>query len=97
MMVRYDPYLFDGRWFGLVVMVVLAIVFVLLVVWIVRRTDTGHPSGPAHGPYAPGGWPGAPPQIDPAIAILRERFARGEISEADYTSALRTLGGGPPS
>jgi Predicted membrane protein (DUF2078). len=48
----------------------------------------------------------APPQfrciIDPAVQILRERFARGEIGEAEFLNASRALGAplpppGPPA
>ena len=33
------------------------------------------------------------PPVDPALAVLRERFARGEIDAAEYEERKRTLGG----
>ena len=36
--------------------------------------------------------PTAPP-ADPAVQILRERFARGEITQAEFDERRRTLGG----
>ena len=34
-----------------------------------------------------------PPPVDPALQILRERFARGEITQAEFDERRRTLGG----
>jgi putative membrane protein len=34
----------------------------------------------------------ANPPIDPALAVLRDRFARGEIDAAEYEERRRTLG-----
>ncbi|MBF6607059.1 MAG: SHOCT domain-containing protein [Candidatus Limnocylindrales bacterium] len=110
MMYRYDSFLFGGRWFGLLFMIGCAIVFVLLIVWLIRRTDDTHhhtapptftppPFVPPAGPYgagAPGGFAAASPAADPALLILRERFARGEITEAEFLSASRTLGSPHP-
>jgi len=70
------------------------------------------PPASGFGPYGSGGptgWPGyggppspgagyvAPsPVVDPALQILRERFARGEITEAEFLSIGRTLAGPHP-
>lgn len=35
--------------------------------------------------------PGWPPRRDPALDLLRERFARGEIDEAEYEQRKRVL------
>ena len=54
--------------------------FIVLVVWAVTR-------------LAPGGRPPTqePPRPTPN-EILRERFARGEITEADFEQAKKVLG-----
>ena len=118
-MYRFDPFFWGDGGFGVLFMIACAIVFVLLLVWIVRRTENTHhhvappPGAPGPGPYGsggPAGWPGygapsgspgagyaAPsPAVDPALQILRERFARGEITEAEFLSISRTLAGPHP-
>lgn len=115
-MYRFDPFFWGGGGFGVVFMIACAIIFVLLIVWLVRRTEGDHhyvgpphvgPPPPGSGPYGSSGsaaWPGygassagagygPPPAVDPALQILRERFARGEITEAEFLSIGRTLAG----
>lgn len=58
---------------------------ILLVVWAVSRTSGGGRSGGGPGPSTG-------PAPDQALAILRERFARGEITEAEYEHARQVLG-----
>jgi Short C-terminal domain len=66
-------------------------VIVLLVVWAVKYL--GRPKPPANPP-----WPGtaAPPPVGPASPdphdILRERFARGEITLEEFQTARQALG-----
>ena len=111
-MYRFDPFFWGGGGFGVVFMVACAIIFVLLIVWLVRRTEYDHhhvapphvgPPASGVGPYGsggPAGWPGygaqSSPAVDPALQILRERFARGEITEAEFLSASHTLGAPHP-
>ncbi len=78
---------FAGSWLiGLLVFVAFIVLIAWGVAWILRR-DT-HQHGTPMPPPAP---PAAPPP-DPALQIVRERFARGEISEAEFTAASRALG-----
>jgi putative membrane protein len=71
---------------GLFVMVVFMLLFwgaiIALVVWAVRQfRPPGPPPPPAHGG-------------DPAMRILEERFARGEIDADEFTRRRDTLRGG---
>lgn len=91
--------LFGGGWgmgaFGLlwlvsaVLSVVLIVAIIMLVVRYLNRTS----------PPAQGQWPGqqsAPPPASPVrpepLEILRDRFARGEITLDDFETAKRALG-----
>lgn len=72
---------------GVFVMVVFMLLFwgaiIALVVWAVRQfRPPGPPPPPAHGG-------------DPAMRILEERFARGEIDADEFTRRRDTLRGGP--
>jgi putative membrane protein len=40
-----------------------------------------------------GGTSGRPPMDDPALAALRDRFARGEIDAQEFEERRRVLGG----
>jgi uncharacterized membrane protein len=80
---------------GVALFLVLIVVFVVLAVRYLTRMNP-----PTHGP-----WPNqqaAPPPVPPLRAepldILRERFARGEITLEDFETAKRVLGypSGPP-
>jgi putative membrane protein len=59
--------------------ILLIVGLVALVAWAVSRA-TAHDRGPA-----------APHEGTEALDILRARFARGEISEAEYTQAANVL------
>jgi putative membrane protein len=67
--------------FGLLVVVGV----VLIVVWLVRS------SGATHAPMTHPGQPA--PHSDTAMAVLRERLARGEITPEEYASIAKTLSG----
>lgn len=54
---------------------------VLIVVWAVRRG--GEPHAPAQTPH----------QADTAMAVLRERLAKGEITADEYEATRKALGG----
>ena len=97
-MYHVSPFMSGSGWLlGLLVFAA----FILFVAWgisVIFRRD-GHRYGPPPPPIPP-----MAPQhpVDPAIQILRERFARGEIGEADFVSASRALGvtlppPGPPA
>jgi uncharacterized membrane protein len=72
---------------GVVLSIVLVVVLIVLAVRYLNRT-----SPPAQGP-----WPGQhavpPPSARPEpLEILRERFARGEITLDEFETAKRALG-----
>jgi uncharacterized membrane protein len=74
---------------GVVLFLVLIVVLVVLAVRYLMRMNP-----PIQGP-----WPGqqaAPPPVPPArpepLEILRERFARGEITLDEFETAKRALG-----
>lgn len=70
-------------WWGLIMMAlwVLAIVgIILLIVWLLRLGTTRGPD------RTPGG-----NARDPALQILRERFARGEISREEFEEMRQAL------
>ena len=86
-MMWHDGWFFGG-WGGLLgfgVFILLVVLFVVLVGGLLR---SGRPSWQA--PAAPP-MPPPPPAIDPALQILRERFARGEISEEEYAARKNAL------
>lgn len=58
-----------------------------IVVWLIART-TGRPA-----PTFPGGTTA----IDPALAELRLRYARGELSREEFTQRSTDLGGSAPT
>ena len=63
-------------------------VIVLIVVgirWLIRNTGAGSGAPSAPGQTATG--------QDAAMAVLRERFARGEIDAAEFEERQRLLGG----
>lgn len=92
---RYDGwYPFAGGWLiGLLVFAAFVVLIAWGIAWIIRRDSHPHYGAPPPPPSVP---PMAPPRSDSAMQILRERFARGEISEAEYTAASRVLGAPTP-
>lgn len=93
MMFRWDPWLMGVSWLGGLAGLLLCVLFV---VWIVRLATGAHHHEPPRwtpgGPVAPGGpiAPAAPHQSPQEI--LRARFARGEIAEAEYVRMKDLLG-----
>lgn len=63
-------------WVGTVIFIGLLVALIVVVVWSVVRV-TGQSQGP---------------RSDTSLDILRERFARGEISQAEFEEAKRVLG-----
>jgi len=86
-----DPMVFDGYGFGFfaILSAVTSLVFFVLVIvlvvlgirWLLRQDRA------ASGPRAGSG----PPGEDPALALLRERFARGEIDADEFEERRRRL------
>ena len=70
-----------GGWLGMLGMIILVIGVVVLIAWLVGRV------APTSQPQAPT----APPAGHDALELLRLRFARGEITEAEYRSAKQVL------
>jgi uncharacterized membrane protein len=90
---RYGFYsgsgMMNGGGIGLIVMLLFWAIFVaavvLLVVWAVRMTSHHH-TGPAAGS------PPAGMGHDEAVAMVRRRFAAGEITKDQFDEMMKTLG-----
>ncbi len=72
-------------WFGPLMMFLLFFLALALVAWFAHWLTR-----PAGGTLV-GEESAADPERDPAIRALRERFARGEIDEAEYRRRLAVL------
>lgn len=77
----------------------LVALLVIGIVWLVRRlspgvaqaaTPTAVPAGAVTAPAAAG-------TADPAVATLRMRYAKGEVSREDYRNAIEDLTGEAPT
>lgn len=73
-------YMGSWGWVGMLMMLLFWFGFVALIIWAVSGWRA--PIVPA----APAG-----PTSDPAMTVLRERFARGEISPDEFDRARQTL------
>lgn len=73
---------FGGGLLALLVVVLLVVGCVWLFAYLTRTTR--------HAPPPPAL---STPPVDPALQILRERFARGEIAQAEFDERRRALGG----
>lgn len=78
-----------GMWFGWVWPVIF-LVGLAAAAWGLTRAFRA-PGGQSN-PAPPTPTHGQPPQRDQAHEILRERYARGEISEEDFHQRMRALG-----
>lgn len=66
-------------WWGIAMIlfwVLIIVGIVLLIAWLVRGSQAQRPAGPSE---------------DRALTLLRERFARGEISQEQFEQMRRTL------
>ena len=68
-----------GGWLGMLGFVLLIVGVVLLVAWLVRRTEPDARSSSSR------------PAEPDALEILRSRCARGEITHDEYLAAKQTL------
>jgi putative membrane protein len=75
-MMWYGPHVGAIGWFGALLGFLLFVLLVVGIVWAVMHLV-------GRGPAAPG---------DPSAEILRQRFARGEITQTEYEEAKRILG-----
>jgi len=77
--------------FALFVMIAFWVIVALLIVALVRGYRHGSHHGPHQG-YAHATGPAPERSVSsPAIDILKERFARGEVSEEEFTRRLALL------
>jgi putative membrane protein len=85
----YGPAASGGSIVGLLFMLFFGLLVVvgvvLVVVWLVRS------SGATHAPMAHPGQ--AAPHADTAMAVLRERLAKGEITPEEFSAIAKTLSG----
>jgi putative membrane protein len=81
--------LFAFVWFlvSIAFLVLLVLLVVLAIRWLLRSLS----SSSAASPSSPGASGTA--TTDTALAVLRERFARGEIDAEEFEQRRRTLGG----
>ena len=68
--------------FGGIGMIFFWVVLIVLVVFLVRSIAGGWPSRPTSQP---------PPTGSAALEILKERYAKGEISKEEYEERKKTL------
>lgn len=90
------PYAAGYGGFGLLPLIgllVLAAIVVVLAIWAIARKRSAHTAAPGavtpSSPHAAG--------VDPALAIARERLARGEIDAEQYAAIAAALTGETPS
>jgi uncharacterized membrane protein len=82
----------DGWWSGPLHAIIVLLLLALLVagvVWLVRRLSPAVATQAAVSAAAPA----AAMAADPAVAALRMRYARGEVSRDDFQHAMEDLTG----
>lgn len=87
----YGPHMGGSSWWPLwwllLVLLVVAVVAVVVLSTGRRHVDAAS-APPGHAPLPPGA---GSPVGDTAESVLRDRFARGEINEAEYDARLARL------
>jgi uncharacterized membrane protein len=85
-----QPYVDHSVYFWVSAMTRLAVLvlFVVAIVLLVRYLSHRYPAG---GHFHAHGTTTLPSQTSSAVQILEERFARGEIDEAEFTSRKDAL------
>ena len=78
-------YGFGGGLIALLVIVLLVVGIAWLITLLTRSPRHAAPPPTVASPPTP--------PVDPAIQILRERFARGEIAQGEFDERRRALGG----
>lgn len=98
---RYNN-MHDRPLLGLLVMLLIVAGVTVLVSWLVARAMSNRHHQHPHAPMVPAGagvgmGPAGPPPSsgDNALATLRVRYARGEVSRTDYLQAVADLTGQP--
>jgi hypothetical protein len=83
---------------ALLVLLLVALL-VVCVIWLVRRLSPGVAQGatPAVAPAGAVVFAGTPTATDPAVATLRMRYAKGEVSREDFQNAIEDLTGAAPA
>ncbi|MDE3031312.1 MAG: SHOCT domain-containing protein [Acidobacteriota bacterium] len=81
--------------FGLLLMIAFWAAIALVILVVVRNWRHGphhlHDHAYGHGPAMGADPRPTPTTADPAIDLLKERFARGEVSEEEFTRRLTLL------
>ena len=77
----------------------LVALLVIAIVWLVRRLSpsVAQAATPVVVPAGAMAGGGALVQADPAVATLRMRYAKGEVSREDFQNALQDLTGAAPT
>ena len=88
----------DAWWiapFHVLFVLLLVALLVVGVVWLVRRLspEAAQAATPTVAPAGTLAVAGAPAAADPAVATLRMRYAKGEVSREDYQHAIQDLTG----
>jgi putative membrane protein len=84
-----SAWLFAFVWFlvGIAILVLLVLLVVLAIRWLLRSLSSSSAASPSSTATT------RTATDDSALAVLRERFARGEIDAEEFEERRRTLGG----
>ncbi len=90
----YGDHMAGVAWLWGLGWLLLIVIGIVLAVWAITTVVRGDRNGSSRSAGSPPPAPGAPPRPEP-LDILRERFARGEITQEEFETAKRVLGYGP--